>query len=81
MIIHSVLVAPRSTPWSKANKREGRQRLVERALGVSEPMRTADGLMLLVEGAYAISPTLGGPNEPAKESVSAAEALIRAEVS
>jgi AcrR family transcriptional regulator len=62
-----------------ANKREWRRRLsaIARALGAPEPMRTADHLMLLVEGAYASSQTLGGPQGPAKEILSAAEALLQ----
>jgi hypothetical protein len=62
------------------NKREWRRRLVAitQALGMSEPTRTADGLMLLVEGAYAISQTLAGPQGPAKEILAAAEALVGA---
>jgi hypothetical protein len=34
--------------------------------------------MLIVEGAYAISQTLGGPQGPGREIVSAAEALVAA---
>ena len=34
--------------------------------------------MLLVEGAYAISQTLAGPQGPAKEILAAAEALVGA---
>jgi AcrR family transcriptional regulator len=60
-----------------ANKREWRRRLVAiaQALGAPEPKRTADRLMLLVEGAYAVSQTFGGPNGPTKEIISAAETL------
>ena len=63
-----------------ANKREWRRRLVAitRALATPKPERTADRLMLLIEGAYAISQTLNGPDGPAKEIVSAAEALAGA---
>jgi len=34
--------------------------------------------MLLVEGAYAVSQTLGGPEGPAGEIVSAAQAILAA---
>jgi AcrR family transcriptional regulator len=63
-----------------ANKREWRRRLAHlaRALDVARPKQLADGLMLLVEGTYAISQTLGGPKGPGKEIVSAAEALVDA---
>jgi len=62
----------------EANKREWRRRLahIAEALDVARPKQLADGLMLLVEGAYAISQTLGGPKGPGKEIVSAAEALV-----
>jgi AcrR family transcriptional regulator len=62
----------------EANKREWRRRLAHIAavLGVARPKQLADGLMLLVEGAYAISQTLGGPKGPGKEIASAAEALV-----
>lgn len=64
----------------KANKREWRRRLagIVEALEVDRPKQLADGLMLLVEGAYAISQTLGGPKGPGKEIVVAAEALVDA---
>jgi hypothetical protein len=46
----------------EANKREMRRRLLGMAekLGVARPKQLADGLLLLVEGTYAISQTLGG---------------------
>jgi len=64
----------------EANKREWRRRLahITGALDVARPKQLADSLMLLVEGAYAISQTLGGPKGPGKEIVSAAEALVNA---
>jgi AcrR family transcriptional regulator len=64
----------------EANKREWRRRLarIAEALEVSRPKQLADGLMLLIEGAYAISQTLGGPKGPGKAIVSAAEALVDA---
>jgi AcrR family transcriptional regulator len=77
--------ADRSHPGhrvAQANKREWRRRLLRaaRALGAGEPKRLADGLMLLVEGAYAISQTLGGRAGPGKTIVWAARALIDAEL-
>ena len=64
----------------EANKREWRRRLahIAEALDVTRPKQLADGLMLLVEGAYAISQTLGGRKGPGKEIVSAADALVDA---
>ncbi len=64
----------------EANKREWRRRLahIAEALDVTRPKQLADGLMLLVEGAYAISQTLGGRKGPGKEIVSAANALVDA---
>jgi AcrR family transcriptional regulator len=63
---------------AEANKREWRSRLlrIARALGAHEPKRLADGLMLLVEGAYALSQTLSGTGGPGKEIVWAAETLV-----
>jgi len=64
----------------ETNKREWRRRLgqIAKALGVARPKPLADGLMLLIEGAYAISQTLGGSKGPGKEIASAAAALIKA---
>ena len=64
----------------EANKREWRRRLaaIAEALGSPRPKQAADGLMLLVEGAYAVSQTLGGPDGPASEIVGAAEAILGA---
>ena len=64
----------------EANKREWRRRLshIAEALEVPRPKQLADGLMLLVEGTYAISQTLGGPTGPGKWIASAAEALVNA---
>lgn len=66
---------------AEANKREMRLRFtgIAQALAVPQPKTLADGLMLLAEGAYAISQTLGGPKGPAKQIVSAAEALVEAQ--
>jgi AcrR family transcriptional regulator len=63
---------------AQANKREMRRRMVElaEALGAHEPERLADGLLLLVEGAYAISQTLGGAESPGNAIAWAAEALV-----
>lgn len=65
---------------AQANKREMRRRLAEiaEALGAPQPSRLADGLLLLVEGAYAISQTLGGPKGPGRAIVAAAEDLVEA---
>ena len=54
---------------AEANKREMRRRLAELAdaLGAAQPQRLADALMLLVEGAYAVSQNSrrsGGPGPP-----------------
>jgi AcrR family transcriptional regulator len=63
---------------AQANKREMRRRFVEiaAALGALQPKQLADGLLLLVEGAYAISQTLGGPKGAGHALVWAAEALV-----
>ncbi len=67
---------------AEANKREWRRRLVviAEALGASRPKQLADSLLLLVEGAYAISQTLGGPEGPGQAIVWAAEALVEAQL-
>lgn len=67
---------------AQANKREWRRRLLRavEALGAAEPKRLADSLMLLVEGAYALSQTLGGRAGPGKAIVWAARALVEAEL-
>jgi AcrR family transcriptional regulator len=66
---------------AEANKREMRRRFVAiaEALDVQKPKQLADGLLLLVEGAYAISQTLGGPKGPANAIVWAAQALVDAQ--
>ena len=66
---------------AEANKREMRRRFVEMAgaLGAPDPKQLADGLLLLVEGAYAISQTLGGRKGPGNAIVWAAEALVEAQ--
>ncbi|WP_225772686.1 TetR/AcrR family transcriptional regulator [Inquilinus sp. Marseille-Q2685] len=67
---------------AEANKRELRQRLLRlaEALGAPDPQALADGLVLLVEGAYAISQTLRGRDGPGKAIVWAAEALVEAQL-
>ena len=62
-----------------ANKREMRRRMVELAgaLGARDRRQLADGLLLLIEGTYAISQTLGGRDSPGHAVVSAAEALVQ----
>jgi AcrR family transcriptional regulator len=63
---------------AKANKREMRRRMVvlAEALGARESEQLADALVLLVEGAYAISQTLGGREGPGNAIVWAAKALV-----
>jgi hypothetical protein len=64
-----------------ANKQEMRRRFVRiaEALGAADPKLLADGLLLLVEGAYAISQTLGGRKSPGNTLAWAAEALVAAQ--
>jgi AcrR family transcriptional regulator len=66
---------------AEANKREMRRRFLAmaEALGARRPRELADGLLLLVEGAYAISQTLGGAKGPGTAIVGAAEALVQAQ--
>lgn len=66
---------------AEANKREMRQRFVAiaEALKARDPEQLADGLLLLVEGAYAVSQTLGGAKCPSHAIVWAAEALVDAQ--
>jgi len=61
-----------------ANRVEMRRRLLEWAKGLksAHPAKLADSLLLLIDGAYASSQTLGGPKGPAATLVWAAEALI-----
>jgi len=63
---------------AEANKREWRGRLlrITEGIGAREPKRLADVLMLLVEGAYALSQTLTGAGAPGRAIVWAAEALV-----
>jgi AcrR family transcriptional regulator len=65
---------------AEANKREWRDRLLKlsKAIGAPSPKTLADGWFLLVEGAYAISQTLGGKQSPAKVLVETVEMLTDA---
>ena len=67
---------------AEANKSEMRRRFVRiaEALGAPEPKQLADGLLLLVEGAYAISQTLGGRKGPGGAIIWAAKALVEAQL-
>lgn len=62
----------------EANKGEWRRRLtaIAEGLGAPKPKLLADGLLLLVEGAYAISQTLGGPKGPGAALAAAAKAMV-----
>ncbi|OLP54389.1 hypothetical protein BJF92_19305 [Rhizobium rhizosphaerae] len=61
---------------TKAALRE-RFRTIAEALDVPRPQKLADGLLLLIEGAYAISQTFGGGKDgPGHALVSAAEAMV-----
>jgi AcrR family transcriptional regulator len=62
----------------EANRREWRRRLtaIAEALGAPKPKLLADGLLLLVEGAYTASQTLGGPKGPAGALTAAAKAMV-----
>jgi AcrR family transcriptional regulator len=66
----------------ETNKREWRRRLtsIAEALGASKPKLLADGLLLLVEGAYAISQTLGGPKGPGPTITAAAKAMVEGQM-
>lgn len=67
---------------ARATKQALRERFerIARALAVPRPQRLADGLLLLVEGAYAISQTFGGGEEsPGHALVWAADALVEAQ--
>jgi len=65
-----------------ANKRRMRDRIagLVKAIGISNAEPLADALVLLVDGAYASSQTLGGRNGPAKAASWAAEALIASQL-
>lgn len=63
------------------NKRDLRARLrgLAKQAGARDAAALADGLLLLAEGAYTISQTLG-PSGPAKHLADAAEALLAAQL-
>jgi len=65
---------------AKANKRKMRKLLSDlaTAMNAAEPAQLADALMLLIEGAYASSQTLGGRRGPAGTLPWAANALVAA---
>ncbi|MFT4267684.1 MAG: TetR/AcrR family transcriptional regulator [Xenophilus sp.] len=67
---------------AQANKREWRQRMthIAHALGAPHPEQLGDALLLLVEGAYAISQTLGGADGPGHAIVWAADALVESQL-
>ncbi len=60
------------------NRIEMRRRLTDwaKALKSPHPAKLADGLLLLIDGAYASSQTLGGPKGPAAALLWAADALL-----
>jgi len=66
---------------AEANKGEWRRRFIKlaEALGAPRPKQLADSLLLLVEGAYAISQTLGTRKGPGNAIVWAAKALVEAQ--
>ncbi len=67
---------------AEANKREMQRRFLEiaAAFGAPHPKRLADGLLLLAEGAYAISQTIGGAKGPGNAILWAADALVDAQL-
>jgi AcrR family transcriptional regulator len=67
---------------AEATMSEMRRRFIRIAesLGVRRPRQLADGLLLLVEGAYAISQTLNGAEGPGHAIVWAAEALVESQL-
>jgi AcrR family transcriptional regulator len=66
----------------EANKREWRRRFtaITEALGAPKPKLLADSLLLLVEGSYAISQTLGGPKGPGAAIAAAAKAMVEGQM-
>jgi AcrR family transcriptional regulator len=67
---------------AEATMSEMRRRFLQiaEALAVRRPQQLADGLLLLVEGAYAISQTLTGAEGPGHAVVWAAEALVESQL-
>jgi AcrR family transcriptional regulator len=67
---------------AEATMAEMRQRFIRiaEALGAAHPQQLADGILLLVEGAYAISQTLGGQEKPGHALIWAARALVEAQL-
>lgn len=67
---------------AEAAKAEMRQRFlrIARKLGAPKPTQLADSLLLIVEGAYGISQSLGGRGGPAGSMVWAAKALVEAQL-
>jgi len=67
---------------AEATMAEMRRRFIRiaEALAVRRPQQLADGLLLLVEGAYAISQTLNGAEGPGHAIVWAAEALVESQL-
>jgi AcrR family transcriptional regulator len=63
---------------AEANRIEMRRRLLQwaKAMKTAHPAKLADGLLLLIDGAYASSQILGGPKGPAAVLVWATDALI-----
>ena len=53
---------------------------IAQALEVPSPQQLADGLLLLVEGAYALSQTFGGKNGPGQALAFAADALVASQL-
>jgi AcrR family transcriptional regulator len=66
----------------EANKREWRRRFtaIAEALGAPKPKLLADSLLLLVEGTYAISQTLGGRKGPGASIAAAAKAMVEGQM-
>jgi AcrR family transcriptional regulator len=67
---------------AEATMDEMRQRFlrIAEALGSPRPQQLADSLLLLVEGAYAISQTLTGPEGPGHALIWAARALVESQL-
>ena len=67
---------------AEAAKRELRRRFlrIAEALRAPRPKQLADSLLLMAEGAYGISQSLGGRDSPANAMVWAAQALVEAQL-